>query len=937
MRLLASNGRREDNEELLGPRVNLAYSAVPLILINIGPNISRSHDMSSLNKAPFLESRVKSPFSFQGSPWSCPLRYSQFRYGNERRMPLSHSFIPHCGTRPIMGAAKASLVRRTLPPATLLLLGGGVLYNSGEWTQLTRYISQLEQRATLFTSTPKEMIGRSSKASPEARNKGSSNHGSEEANRDDESGSVWTRIMDKFGEVKQSVGPPDWAEFGGNIKNYIVPDWPRFLPASVQKLQRELSMSPGSLADEIWKEAHDPDINPEILRDAKVRVGSSLCEEELRFRRERQEHAVKALSSYLDIPEADIHPSDVPIIAMCGSGGGLRALVAGTGSYLATQEAGLWDCVTYTAGVSGSCWLQTLYHSSFTGRNFNKLVDHLKNRLGVHIAFPPKALNLLTTAPTNKYLLSGLVEKIKGDPGADFGLVDIYGTLLAARLLVPRGELGASASDLKLSNQKYDLNNGAHPLPIYTAVRHEIPMLDKEDSRHKKQPMPEKLIKESRNEAWFQWFEFTPYEFFCEEFGAGIPTWAVGRHFNGGYNAVPSGELPIPELRVPGLMGIWGSAFCATLSHYYKEIRPLVKGLAGFGGIDSLIQGKTKDLVRVHPIDPATIPNYVMGMEGQLPPSCPKSIFKSEHLRLMDAGMSNNLPIYPLLRPGRDVDVLIAFDASADIKRENWLSVVDGYARQRGIKGWPIGAGWPREDTKAKEMSEALREPEKISKERVDEKMTTAQGNDKHSQGQKVDIPHTTESNQETKSSGDRPATHDTDLDYCNVWVGTMEERISSEEPPPSKRLFHPQHADHSESDFHLMRPEAGIAVVYLPLLPNPSAPEIPPTSALSKPQRTPSKTSEAHTSAKTSDTARPVAPHPGSIDPEVDDFLSTWNFVYTPEQIDSVVGLAKANFAQGEEQIKRVVRAVYERKKSDRLRREAVEDRKRMEGYVPL
>jgi len=99
----------------------------------------------------------------------------------------------------------------------------------------------------------------------------------------------------------------------------------------------------------------------------------------------------------------------------------------------------------------------------------------------------------------------------------------------------------------------------------------------------------------------------------------------------------------------------------------------LVKGIAGFGGIDSLIQGKTKDLIRVHPIDPAAIPNYVRGMEDVLPPSCPESIFQDDHLRLMDAGMSNNLPIYPLLRPGRDVDIIVSFDASADIKQENWL------------------------------------------------------------------------------------------------------------------------------------------------------------------------------------------------------------------------------------------------------------------------
>ena len=58
--------------------------------------------------------------------------------------------------------------------------------------------------------------------------------------------------------------------------------------------------------------------------------------------------------------------------------------------------------------------------------------------------------------------------------------------------------------------------------------------------------------------------------------------------------------------------------------------------------------------------------------------------------------MSNNLPLYPLLRKARKVDIIICFDASADIRRENWLSVAELYAKKRGVRGWPIGAGWPR-------------------------------------------------------------------------------------------------------------------------------------------------------------------------------------------------------------------------------------------------
>ena len=788
-----------------------------------------------------------------------------------------------------MGAAR---LRWTVPPAAI------AAYTAGQLTQP-------RTRQAHFSTTSSALESKSQSSSPRKTT----------SETKDDQDSVWFKIVQKLDEVKHTVGVPEWGELGGGLKNYIVPDWARLLPATAQKLQRELSMAPGSLADDIWKEAQDPDLNPEIMRDAKVRVSGELCDEEKAFRQKRQQHAVKALSSYLDIPEHDIHPEDVPIIAMCGSGGGLRALVAGTGSYSAAQESGLWDCVTYTAGVSGSCWLQTLYNSSIANRDFNKLVDHLKSRLGVHIAFPPKALNLLTTAPTNKYLLSGFVEKLKGNPGADFGLVDIYGLLLAARLMVPRGELGVTDSDLKLSSQQSNLMNGDNPLPIYTAVRHEIPMM--EDENGKQSVMPEDAMREAKREAWFQWFEFTPYEFFCEELNAGIPTWALGRHFQAGRSQLSPENFPIPELRVPGLMGIWGSAFCATVSHYYKEIRPLVTSLAGFGGIDSLIQGKNQDLVRVHPIDPATIPNFALGMKDQLPESCPDSIFRSSHLRLMDAGMSNNLPIYPLLRPGRDVDILVAFDASADIKRENWLSVVDGYAKQRGIKGWPVGAGWPKAGDSLEDTEIALREPQNISDEKANKKLAQAQSHPRN----KLD---------QSKKTGS--ANHESDLGYCNVWVGTTEERTSNDEPPPSKRLFHPETTtDHSESDFHLMRPEAGIAVVYFPLIPNPSAPELPPAAKTRPLAAAHSMQQEANEEEKG------PTPHPKTIDPDVDDFLSTWNFIYTPEQIDSVVGLAKANFSEGNEQVRRVVRAVYERRKADRLRREEEEARKSMEGFVPL
>jgi cytosolic phospholipase A2 len=301
-------------------------------------------------------------------------------------------------------------------------------------------------------------------------------NGSSERGTDNSAWNTFTTrlsaLTDRFMDIK-------WATVSDTITDYVVPEWVKALPGYIKKLQLELSMAPGSLADEIWQEAHDPYLNPEIKQPATVRVSNELCDEEKGFLKQRRAATTLALAKYLGLPEEEVHPDDVPCIAIVGSGGGLRACVAGAGSLLASVESGLFDCITYTAGVSGSCWLQTLYHSSSLGNHdLDRVVDHLKNRLSTHIAYPPAFLSALNSAPTNKFLLRGFVEKLKGDPQAEFGLVDIYGIFLASRLLVPKGELGVNDEDLKLSNQRHCLKSGQFPLPLYTVVRHEIPIAE---------------------------------------------------------------------------------------------------------------------------------------------------------------------------------------------------------------------------------------------------------------------------------------------------------------------------------------------------------------------------------------------------------------------------------------------------------------------------
>lgn len=696
---------------------------------------------------------------------------------------------------------------------------------------------------------------------------------------DDEPETAWDSFAKRIENIA-IVTETEWSAFSERVAGMILPDWSKLVPGYLRKLQRELSMAPGSLADEIWEDAHDPAINPEITYTAQVRVSSQLCDDEKEFLARRKRVIKVALAKYLGLDEHEIHPDDIPTIAMCGSGGGLRALVAGTGSLIAADEDGLFDCVTYTAGVSGSCWLQTLLNSSITGGNLKRLLEHLKNRTSVHIAYPPVAFQSLVSMPTSKYLLSGLVEKLRGDSKADFGLVDVYGLLLGARFLVPKGELGVNEKDFKLSNQRDAIKFGDRPLPIYTVVRHEIPQT--EETNRGPTEREKKIAKE---ESWFQWYEITPYEFFCEEFGAGIPTWAMGRKFNNGKDVAPENRFHLPEIRVPLLMGIFGSAFCATLSHYYKEIKPLVLSISGLSGVDQFVSGRDDDLSKVHPIDPASIPNFAYQMHGKLPDTTPKSIYEQEHIQLMDAGMSNNLPIYPLLRPGRDVDILIAFDASADIKTDNWLSVADGFARQRGIKGWPVGIGWPKAAESVEETTMQLVDAEASSSQEAARRV-------KQAKQDQESLRQTAGSIAKDPQADDKEAKYSPgneeagDLGYCTIWVGTTQER-SPHPPPPAKAI-------NDTNKWQLTEPNAGLAVVYLPFLANKKGP---------------------------------------NISPGTTDFLSTWNFVYTPDQIDSVVDLARANYNEGRNQIRSTVRAVYERKK---LLREHAE-KKRVNGLEIL
>ncbi|RXM97924.1 Cytosolic phospholipase A2 zeta [Acipenser ruthenus] len=86
-----------------------------------------------------------------------------------------------------------------------------------------------------------------------------------------------------------------------------------------------------------------------------LRLGFDLSAMELQCVERRKLRACQALQRVLHLSQAP-HPEEVPVVAVVGSGGGIRAMTSLLGSLLGLQRLDLLDTVTYIAGVSGSTW-----------------------------------------------------------------------------------------------------------------------------------------------------------------------------------------------------------------------------------------------------------------------------------------------------------------------------------------------------------------------------------------------------------------------------------------------------------------------------------------------------------------------------------------------------------------------------------------------------
>ncbi|XP_021075341.1 cytosolic phospholipase A2 gamma [Mus pahari] len=253
-------------------------------------------------------------------------------------------------------------------------------------------------------------------------------------------------------------------------------------------------------------------------RSSGVCFATGLQEEEKAAVHKRSPKVLEALQ------RLNIQADQAPVIAVLGSGGGLRAHIAYLGVLSEMKELGLLDAVTYLAGVSGSTWaLSSLY----TKNGNMEWIEELKHRY----------------EKSEWDFGESLTKAIRASKEENYSLTDFWAYLIVSRQI-------RELQELKLSSLKEQVEEGVLPYPIFAAIDEDL-LADWKKCKNKN-----------------SWFEFTPHHAGYPALGAYVHITEFGSRFENGKL-----DTSKPERDLTFLRGLWGSAFAFV---GIKEIKTYV-------------------------------------------------------------------------------------------------------------------------------------------------------------------------------------------------------------------------------------------------------------------------------------------------------------------------------------------------------------------------
>ncbi|KAJ5921027.1 hypothetical protein N7466_009353 [Penicillium verhagenii] len=398
-----------------------------------------------------------------------------------------------------------------------------------------------------------------------------------------------------------------------------------------------------------------------------IRNGSMLSTNETKWLEQRRNFTVDAMikflarqdlgslngSSYIEKNAANA--SALPVLGIAASGGGYRALMNGGGALQAFDSrtvnsslpghlGGILQSATYLTGLSGgSCGNVWMFQDSiFVGPTQSTDFD----------------------VRTFEYF-SQIQDAVAGKYSAGYNtsITDYWGRALAYQLInATEGGISYTWSSLALST---DFQRGATPMPIIVA-----------DGR-----APGQVLIPDNTTV----FEFNPWELgtFNPPLEAFAPLQFLGSNFSAG-KLLP-GEKCVRGFDNAGfIMGTSSSLFNqAFLMVNNTEAPQAIKN--SLNRILGSIGEANQDIAVYEPN-----PFYLYTSQSEYA--------NSTVLTLVDGGEDlQNIPLEPLLRPQRKVDVIIALDSSADTNSRwpNGTSMVATYQRSLSSLGHNSGIAFP--------------------------------------------------------------------------------------------------------------------------------------------------------------------------------------------------------------------------------------------------
>ncbi|KAF5660283.1 lysophospholipase plb2 [Fusarium heterosporum] len=414
-----------------------------------------------------------------------------------------------------------------------------------------------------------------------------------------------------------------------------------------------------------------------IVRDAK-----GVCAAESDYITRRHREASSALRKWLRSVDEGFNEvtkewsahgngegTNAPVVALTSSGGGYRAMLSGAGVVKAfdgrekvkTGVSGLYQALTYHAGLSGGSWLL----SSLAGNDY-PTISSLQKNLWEEALQSSLLVTSILVSPQKDHIYDTVEANIRAKKAAGFEptIIDPWGRLLAYGLL--HGAEGGVRKTMSSISQTTSFKNHLAPYPIITALGLETGLC-----------IPERNATQ---------YEFHPYEF--GSWDAGVEAFAVSKYIGTTFSKGHPAKRCITNYdQLSYVLGISSNVFaaaCAPVTANNSADASLVQNFAALvsppdSGKNEVSVCQTFGLV----------PNPFQGRRKS------PEVSALPTLELVDGGVGvgyQGNPIWPFLYRS-DVDVIIVNENSADTKGNypNGTQIVNTYkaAAAAGLKRMP--------------------------------------------------------------------------------------------------------------------------------------------------------------------------------------------------------------------------------------------------------